>query len=71
MPKISFKRQITLPVDQCQALNINPGDEVDCFIYQGHLTLVKKVPGAANGLLKQVKPLADITDDESIASNFE
>lgn len=71
MPKLSSKRQITLPVDQCQALDINPGDEVDCFIYQGHLTLIKKVPGAANGLLKHVKPLADITDDESIASHFE
>lgn len=70
MPKISLKRQITLPVDQCQQLDIHPGDEVECFIYKGHLTLVKKVPGAAKGLLKHVKPLADMTDDESLQAEF-
>ncbi|HNR11221.1 MAG TPA: AbrB/MazE/SpoVT family DNA-binding domain-containing protein [Nitrosomonas europaea] len=65
MSKVSAKRQITLPVDQCQALGIQPGDEVEIFIYDGHLTLVKKMPGSAYGLLRNVKPKSDISDEES------
>jgi AbrB family looped-hinge helix DNA binding protein len=65
MSKVSAKRQITLPVDQCQILGIRPGDEVEIFIYEGHLTLVKKTPGNACGLLRHVKPKLDVSDEES------
>jgi len=32
MPKVSSKRQITIPINQCEETNIEPGDEIDTFI---------------------------------------
>ena len=54
MPKISSKRQITLPVDQCLELGIIPGDEYQSFVADGHITIVKKKSGAAPGDLKKL-----------------
>ena len=68
MPKVSAKRQITIPINQCLALGIEPGDEVECFVADGQLTLVKKVPGAAKGLLSHVKPHGSMSDEESMQS---
>jgi AbrB family looped-hinge helix DNA binding protein len=68
MPKVSAKRQITIPIDQCQALGIEPGDIVESFVVDGQLTLVKKIAGAAKGLLSNVKPQDSITDEESLQS---
>ncbi len=42
MPKVSVKRQITLPVKQCEALGIEPGDEIESFVANGQLTIIKK-----------------------------
>lgn len=55
MPKVSSKRQITLPVSQCEALGIEPGDEVESFISYGQLNHCKKEAGAAKGILKYVQ----------------
>lgn len=68
MPKISAKRQITIPVEQCNALGIKPGDIIESFVANGQITLVKKIEGAASGLLKDVTVLAPISDDESLES---
>lgn len=68
MPKVSAKRQITLPIDQCHALGIKPGDEVECFVADGQLTVIKKVQGAAKGLLSHVKPQPALSDVESVQS---
>ena len=65
MPKVSAKRQITLPVSQCEMLGIRPGDEVEIFIADGQLTIVKKSMGAARGLLKDVEPKSSISDEAS------
>ena len=65
MPKVSAKRQITLPIEQCQALGIEPGDHVECFVADGQLTIVKKVPGAAKGILRHVQMDRSMTDEES------
>ncbi len=65
MSKLSSKRQITLPAEQCRELGIEPGDELNSFIANGQLTLVKKRKGAARGLLKNVKTKAQISDEES------
>ncbi|VAW73465.1 hypothetical protein MNBD_GAMMA14-1407, partial [hydrothermal vent metagenome] len=32
MPKVSSKRQITLPVEQCRQVGIEPGDDVRVFV---------------------------------------
>jgi AbrB family looped-hinge helix DNA binding protein len=68
MPKVSAKRQITIPIDQCQALGIEPGDIVESFVVDGQLTLVKKIAGAAKGLLSHVESQGSMTDEESLQS---
>jgi bifunctional DNA-binding transcriptional regulator/antitoxin component of YhaV-PrlF toxin-antitoxin module len=68
MPKVSSKRQITLPVEQCQQAGIEPGNEVQCFVADGHITIVKKIPGAARASLRHVKGDTSVTDEESLQS---
>lgn len=68
MPKVSAKRQITIPVDLCQEANINPGDDIETFIFNGQITLVKKEKGAAKGLLKNIKINKKYSDNESLSS---
>lgn len=71
MPKINSKRQITLPVDQCKAAGIEPGDEYESYVdAKGHITIVKKVAGAAKGLLKCEKPDGHFTDEQSRESSL-
>ena len=66
MPKVSSKRQITLPVDQCEQIGIKPGDEYQSLVADGHITIVKKKRGAAKGVIKHVKSNRSMTDDESL-----
>lgn len=41
--KINAKRQITLPLDQCKAVGIEKGDEVEIFVNRaGVISIVKK-----------------------------
>jgi len=55
MPKVSAKRQITLPIEQCRLAGIEPGDNYESYVDNaGHITIVKKVAGAAQGLLKSI-----------------
>ena len=68
MPRVSAKRQITLPISQCRALGIEPGDEVESFVADGQLTIIKKRKGAAKGMLSQVQSDGSITDEESLQS---
>lgn len=68
MPKISSKRQITIPIDQCRSLGIEPGDEVESFVVDGQLTLVKKSKGSAQGLLSHTQLHNSMTDEESLQS---
>lgn len=66
MPKVSRKRQITLPASQCDQLGIKPGDDIETFVVDGRLTIVKKVKGSAQNLLQHVKSDFSITDRESL-----
>lgn len=68
MPKVSSKRQITLPAAQCESLGIHPGDEVEIFIANSQLTIVKKKKGAAKGMLKHVRGKNTLSDKESLQS---
>ena len=71
MPKVSSKRQITLPVDQCRLAGIEPGDEYESYLNnEGHITIVKKCAGAAKGILKHVKGDKRMSDESSLLSNF-
>ena len=66
MPKVSAKRQITIPIDQCLSLGIEPGYEIESFVVDGQLTLVKKVAGVAKGILSHVQSDSSMTDASGI-----
>lgn len=66
MHKISSKRQVTLPKNFCDQLDLAPGDFVEFFVHNGHLTVVKKETGASRGILKHLKAKMDISDEESL-----
>ena len=70
MPIVSSKRQITLPIEQCNQLGIDPGDEVEIFAANGVLSIIKKRPGAARGFLKHVKANKRISEKESLRSSL-
>ena len=71
MPKVNAKGQITLPIDQCKAAGIEPGDEYESYVNnEGHITIVKKRAGAAKGLLKRVAADKRNTDDQSLQSGL-
>lgn len=55
MPKVSSKRQVTLPVSGCEELDIHPGDEVEIFRHGNQFNVIKKDEGPAAGILKGTK----------------
>ena len=65
MPRVSAKRQVILPVEQCREVGIQPGDEYRSFVVNGHITIVKKIPGTARGYLHHVTGASTISDEES------
>jgi len=72
MPKVSAKRQITLPVDQCRLAGIEPGDDYESFVdNDGHITIVKKVSGAAKGILKEVSIDRHVSEEASRQSSLD
>ena len=48
-----------------QALGIEPGDDVEIFVADGQLTVIKKLKGAAKGMLRHVQSVGSMTDEES------
>lgn len=66
MHKVSAKRQVTLPKELCDRAGITPGDYVEIFEYLGKITVIKKVLGSSKGSLSYLKPLADVSDEESM-----
>jgi bifunctional DNA-binding transcriptional regulator/antitoxin component of YhaV-PrlF toxin-antitoxin module len=69
MAKVSAKRQITLPIDQCVIAHINAGDDIESFVdRQGVISIVKKQSGAAKGLLKGVISNTNISEQKSLES---
>ncbi len=66
MPRVSAKRQITLPVDQCREVGIGPGDEYRSYVADGRITIVRKTAGAAKGVLRHVADDPAHGDEESL-----
>ena len=71
MPRVSAKRQITLPVSGCKELGIQAGDEVEIFRHKNQFNIIKKEIGVAAGLLKGTKVNKTISDVLSRQSPFE
>ncbi len=69
MAKVSAKRQITLPIEQCIVAHINAGDDVESFVDRlGVISIIKKQSGAAKGLLKGIDTNAQVSEKESLES---
>jgi bifunctional DNA-binding transcriptional regulator/antitoxin component of YhaV-PrlF toxin-antitoxin module len=69
MAKVSAKRQITLPIDQCVIAHINAGDDVESFVDRlGVISIIKKQSGAAKGLLKGIVTNTSVSERESLKS---
>ena len=66
MPRVSAKRQITLPVDQCREVGIGPGDPFRSFVADGRITIVPMVPGSAKGCLRHLKGDPSLSDEDSL-----
>ena len=65
MPRVSAKRQITLPARQCNEAGLAPGDEFRSFVANGRITIVRQVPGSAWGCLGHLESDAAVSEDES------
>jgi bifunctional DNA-binding transcriptional regulator/antitoxin component of YhaV-PrlF toxin-antitoxin module len=65
MPKVSAKRQITLPISGCNELAIQAGDEVEIFRNGNQFNIIKKEIGMAAGLLKGAKINNTVSDVQS------
>ncbi len=69
MPKVTAKRQITLPIEQCAIAQIHTGDDVESYVdRQGVISIVKKSMGAASGILKNVKVNTSVSEKDSLQS---
>ena len=68
MPRVGVTRQITLPVDQCREVGLEPGDEYRNLAADGRITIVRKVPGTAKGFLRHVIGNPAISDEASLQS---
>ncbi len=71
MPRVSAKRQITLPVNGCAELGIHPGDEVEILRHGNQFNIIKKKVGAAAGMLKGTKADKSVSDEQSRQGQFE
>lgn len=71
MPRVSAKRQVTLPVAGCEELGIQPGDEVEILRHGNQFNIVKREKGSAAGMLKSARANKKISDDASVRSHFE
>lgn len=65
MPRVSAKRQITLPADQCRLVGIEPGDECLSFVADGRITIVRQEVGSAWGCLAHLDGDQTVSDEES------
>ena len=65
MPKVSAKRQITLPAHQCRLAGIEPGDEYRSFVSGRRITIIRQTPGSAWGCLAHLEADETVPDDQS------
>jgi AbrB family looped-hinge helix DNA binding protein len=66
MPILSPKRQVTLPKELCDRLQVRPGDHVEFLEHNGRITILKKTRGASAGVLRHLKADMRFSDAESL-----
>ena len=70
MLKMNTQRQVTLPLALCKEVQIKPNDDIEAFVYQGQITLVKKVYGVAKGILQHLEIDENMTDVQSLQTTL-
>jgi len=63
---VTPKRQVTLPKELSDRLQVRPGDQVELLEHNGRITIVKKRRGASPGVLKHLKADTRFSDEESL-----
>ena len=71
MPILSAKRQVTLPKELCDRLQVRPGDQVEFLEHNGRITILKKARGSSAGVLKHLAADARFSDEESLRDALE
>ena len=66
MPRVSTRRRITLPAEQCRELGIGPGHEYRSYVADGRITIVRKTAGAARGALRYVPGDPAVSDEDAL-----
>jgi bifunctional DNA-binding transcriptional regulator/antitoxin component of YhaV-PrlF toxin-antitoxin module len=66
MSILSPKRQVTLPKELCDRLFVQPGDDLSFLEHEGRITIIKKVKGSSDGVLRHLKGNARHSDNESL-----
>lgn len=71
MPKVSTKNQVTLQVAAMKEANIKSGDDIDMFVFEGNITLVRKSKGSGKGIFSHLKYNKNMSDEDSRQSVIE
>ena len=71
MPRVSSKRQITLPAHQCRIVGINPGDKYRSLVANGCITIVPQKTGSAWKCLDHLHHDDAISDQQSLQDSIE
>jgi AbrB family looped-hinge helix DNA binding protein len=66
MPILSAKRQVTLPKELCDRLQVSPGDQLEILEHEGRITIMKKSKGQSDRVLGHLKADNRYTDEESL-----
>ena len=66
MPILSPKRQVTLPKELCDRLQVRAGDQLEFLEHNGRITILKKARGTSASVLRHLKADARLSDNESL-----
>jgi AbrB family looped-hinge helix DNA binding protein len=71
MPILSPKRQVTLPKELCDRLQVGPGDLLEFLEHNGRITILKRATGSSAAVMKHLKADARFSDEESLRDALE
>ncbi len=71
MPVLSPKRQVTLPKELCDRLEVSPGDDLEILEYKGLITILKKHKNRSEGVLKHLKADLRISERASLQDSLD
>jgi bifunctional DNA-binding transcriptional regulator/antitoxin component of YhaV-PrlF toxin-antitoxin module len=71
MPVLSPKRQVTLPKELCDRLEVLPGDDLEILEYKGLITILKKCKDRSAGVLKHLKADERISERASLQNSLD